>query len=223
MKAIEVNNLSKTFHLKDMEVKALDNVSFSIEEGEMVAIIGASGSGKTTLLNIIGLLDRQDEGTLRILGESIDFSKDTRNAKIRNENIGFVFQDYSLIANENAIFNVMLPLFFSKIRLSKMKKKALDSLDEVGFPKTHVKNKVKYLSGGQKQRAAIARALVTNPKIILADEPTGALDSQNTKSFMELLKKLNAEGKTIIIVTHDPAVAENCGRKILIADGKVEC
>ncbi|MBP1587307.1 MAG: ABC transporter ATP-binding protein [Clostridia bacterium] len=221
MTVLNVRDLHKTFVLKDMTVKALDGVSFAVEKGEMVAVIGASGSGKTTLLNIIGLLDRQDSGELELFGEIIDFSKDSKNAVIRNGRIGFVFQDYSLIANENAVFNVMLPLFFTKMPIGKMRKKAAEALQKVGFPETHLKNKVKLLSGGQKQRVAIARALVNDPDIILADEPTGALDSESSETVMSLLKDLNASGKTIIVITHDPLVAEKCTRVIRMADGKI--
>lgn len=221
MNALNVKNLCKTFVLKDMTVKALDNVSFSIEEGDMVAVIGASGSGKTTLLNIIGLLDCQDSGELELFEESIDFTKDSKNALIRNGRIGFVFQDYSLIANENALFNVMLPLFFTKMPIGKMRKKATEALQRVGFPETHLKNKVKLLSGGQKQRVAIARALVNDPDIILADEPTGALDSDSSETVMGLLKDLNAAGKTVIVITHDPIVANKCKHIIRLADGKI--
>ncbi len=221
MNVLKVKDLYKTFVLKDMTVKALDGVSFSVEEGEMIAVIGASGSGKTTLLNIIGLLDCQDSGELELFGESIDFTKDSKNALIRNGRIGFVFQDYSLIANENAIFNVMLPLFFTKMPIGKMRKKATEALQRVGFPETHLKNKVKLLSGGQKQRVAIARALVNDPDIILADEPTGALDSESSEAVMELLKDLNDAGKTVIVITHDPIVASKCKRIIRLADGKI--
>ncbi|MBQ7446206.1 MAG: ABC transporter ATP-binding protein [Clostridia bacterium] len=221
MTVLNVKDLHKTFVLKDMSVKALDGVSFSVEEGDMVAVIGASGSGKTTLLNIIGLLDRQDSGELELFGETVDFSKDSKNAVIRNDRIGFVFQDYSLIANENAVFNVMLPLYFTKMSMGKMRKKAIEALKKAGFPETHMKNKVKLLSGGQKQRVAIARALVNDPDIILADEPTGALDSESSETVMNLLKDLNDAGKTVIVITHDPIVAEKCRRVIKLADGRI--
>ncbi|MCR5055883.1 MAG: ABC transporter ATP-binding protein [Clostridia bacterium] len=221
MTVIRVNDLRKRFVLKDMSVNALDGVSFSVEEGEMIAITGPSGSGKTTLLNIIGLLDSRDSGEFELFGEPVDFSKDSRNATIRNNRIGFVFQDYSLMPNENAIFNVMLPLFFTKLPIGKMRKKAVEALCKVGFPETHIKNKVKLLSGGQKQRVAIARALANDPDIILADEPTGALDSDSSKAVMDLLKSLNADGKTVIVITHDPIVAESCKRIIKLADGKI--
>ena len=221
MTVIRVNDLRKRFVLKDMSVNALDGVSFSVEEGEMIAITGPSGSGKTTLLNIIGLLDSRDSGEFELFGEPVDFSKDSRNASIRNNRIGFVFQDYSLMPNENAIFNVMLPLFFTKLPIGKMRKKAAEALRKVGFPETHIKNKVKLLSGGQKQRVAIARALANDPDIILADEPTGALDSDSSKAVMDLLKSLNADGKTVIVITHDPIVAESCKRIIKLADGKI--
>ncbi len=221
MTVIRVNDLRKRFVLKDMSVNALDGVSFSVEEGEMIAITGPSGSGKTTLLNIIGLLDSRDSGEFELFGEPVDFSKDSRNASIRNNRIGFVFQDYSLMPNENAIFNVMLPLFFTKLPIGKMRKKAVEALRKVGFPETHIKNKVKLLSGGQKQRVAIARALANDPDIILADEPTGALDSDSSKAVMDLLKSLNADGKTVIVITHDPIVAESCKRIIKLADGKI--
>ena len=221
MTILNVKDLHITFVLKDMSVKALDGVSFSVEAGDMVAVVGASGSGKTTLLNIIGLLDRQDSGVLELFGETIDFSKDSKNAVIRNNRIGFVFQDYYLIANENAVFNVMLPLYFTKTSMGKMRKKAIDALQKVGFPETHIKNKVKLLSGGQKQRVAIARALVNDPDLILADEPTGALDSESSEMVMSLLKALNDEGKTVIVITHDPIVADKCKRVIKLADGKI--
>ncbi len=221
MAVVVMKKICKTFTLKDMSVKALDNVDLSVEEGEMLAITGASGSGKTTLLNIAGLLDRQDSGELELFGKTVDFSKDSANARIRNKRIGFVFQDYSLMAGENAVFNVMLPLYFSKIPLRKMKKAALAALDKVGFPRSHLKNKVKFLSGGQKQRVAIARALVNDPDLILADEPTGALDSESSKMVMDILKQLNRDGRTVIVITHDPLVAGECAREVRLSDGRV--
>ena len=214
MSLIKLSNIKKYFVTTDSTIKALDGITLEIEKGEMVAIVGESGCGKTTLLNIIGLLDRQDSGDYFLDNVLVDYSKDSSNAKLRNEKIGLVFQDYCLIQNESPVFNAMLPLYFTKMSLSKMKQAAKKALSEVGFPETHLKHKVKFLSGGQKQRVAIARALVNNPDIILADEPTGALDKKSTREIMELLRELNQKGKTIIMVTHDENLAAECGRVI---------
>jgi len=221
MKQLIFEQIIKTYaHNKDNEVIALNKVSFSVKKGEMIAIVGESGSGKSTLLHIIGLLDDYDEGNY--LFNSTNTIKMNENIKAiyRNTSIGFVLQQFGLINKRTAIENIIIPLLFSgysikkakNVGLKKMKLLKIDSL---------VKRKVENLSGGQKQRVAIARAIVNDPKIILADEPTGALDSKTSEEIMKVLMKLNKKGMTIIIATHDPIVANLCTRKIVLKDGEI--
>lgn len=221
MNIIELQGVNKTYPIGKEKFQALKDVSLSIETGEMLSIMGASGSGKTTLLNIIGLVDGFDSGTYRFGGEDVSKIRDRKSAKIRNGKIGFVFQDFCLLPNEPALFNVMLPLYFNKTPYRKMKQKAIEALRHVGLPENQYKKQVKLLSGGQKQRVAIARAIINDPQVILADEPSGALDSESSKQIMELFQKLHEESKTIIIVTHDQTISGYCTRIVKIADGKI--
>lgn len=202
------------------EFCALKQVSLSVEDGEMIAITGKSGAGKSTLLHILACVDSYEEGEYYLDDLLIKNKNDRENARIRNERLGIVMQDYALVEDFTALENVLLPLDFSKNKKKHKRKIAEDMLQEVGMLE-QANKKVSCLSGGQKQRVAIARALVNQPKVILADEPTGALDSKNTEQIMELLKNLNEMGKTIVIVTHDPAVSAQCGRILEIADGQL--
>jgi len=217
---IQINNLTKTYQTKGNAFTALRHIDLHIRCGESVAVMGRSGAGKTTLLNIIGCLDRFDEGEYLLDGESVFSLRDGKQSQVRNEKIGFVLQDFALLGHKTALFNVMLPMYFDKTPSSQMKKKALSALKQLGIL-DQSKKKVSQLSGGQKQRVAIARGIVKQPKVILADEPTGALDSTTGKSIMETLMGLNEQGITVVIVTHDEFVAGFCHRKIILSDGKV--
>lgn len=221
MNIIELNGINKTYPIGKEKFQALKNVSLAVEHGELLSIMGASGSGKTTLLNIIGLVDRFDSGKYLFAGEDVSKIRDRKSSRIRNEKIGFVFQDFCLLQNESVLFNVMLPLYFNQTPFRKMKRKAVETLQHVGLPENQYKKPVKLLSGGQKQRVAIARAIVNDPQVLLADEPSGALDSESSKQIMELFKKLNQEAKTIIVVTHDKTVSSYCKRNVNIKDGQV--
>ncbi len=218
---IKINNLSMTYNIgKENAFKALDDISLEINEGEMVAVIGKSGAGKSTLLHILACIDNYQEGEYYLAGELIKDLKDKKAAGIRNEKIGIVMQDYALIEDFTAVENVMIPLDFSKGR-KKEKKMALERLEQVGMKDIAYK-KVKNMSGGQKQRVAIARAMVNSPKVLLADEPTGALDSNTSEDILALFKLLNEKyNTTVIIVTHDMEVAKKCERIIELKDGKV--
>lgn len=229
MNIIELKNINKFFGEKESRQQILKNISINIEKGEMVAIMGPSGSGKSTMLNVLGLLDNNYSGEYMLDG--IEASKLSNNelAMARNEKIGFVFQNFNLIKELSAKENVKMSLIFSNIykkgkeKISKkvMDKSSSDILENVGL-KNHENKKPGQLSGGQQQRVAIARALVNNPEIILADEPTGALDSKIGEKIMKVFLKLNNQGKTVIIVTHDERVAQMCGRTIHIKDGVVQ-
>lgn len=218
---ISLKNISKIFNPgKENEFAALKNVSLKIKKGEFVAVMGPSGSGKTTLLNIIGCLDRPTSGTYQLGGlEITKLKKDRILAKIRNQKIGFVFQTFNLLPRYNVIANVNLPLIYSQNKKN-AKKRVLQILDKVGLKeKTH--HKPNQLSGGEQQRVAIARALINNPQIILADEPTGNLDQKSGQMILDILKKLNHEGVTIILISHDLRVAREAQRIIKIEDGKI--
>ena len=219
---IEINNLNKYYQLGKEKFHALKDVNVAVEKGEMVSIEGPSGAGKSTLLHIIGLLDGFDKGSYLLNGVDMKNLNDTKASRIRNEEIGFVMQDFSLINQKTVLFNVMLPLLFSKTPYSKIKGMAEDALESVGIYDQKTK-KVNQLSGGQKQRVAIARAIVTNPSVILADEPTGALDSGTSRQIMELLQEINRRDNiTMMIVTHNKLVSEYCCRTIYMLDGEIE-
>lgn len=217
---IQLKNVKKTYVLDKTEVPVLHNIDLEIGSGEMIAIIGPSGSGKSTLMNIIGLLDRPTSGEYFLEGEKLTLNmSDAKLAQIRATKIGFVFQSFNLLPKQTALDNVLLPTFYVK-QTAKTKTNALDLLVKVGLGH-RINHKPTEMSGGEKQRIAIARALVNNPDVILADEPTGNLDSKSGLAIMEILKKLNAEGKTILIITHDERIANQCQRTIRIFDGEI--
>ena len=219
---IELKNINKTYNKgKSNAFQALKDVSLTIEDGEMVAIIGKSGAGKSTLMHIIGCIDDFESGTYILNGDDISTIKEGKRAKIRNKDIGIVMQDFALVEDYTAIENVMIPLYFAKGKLLESKKSiARKALEKVGIGELASK-RVNKLSGGQKQRVAIARAIVNNPSILLADEPTGALDVKTSAEIMGVFKELNEQGITVIIITHDMEVAEGCERVIEISDGQI--
>ncbi|OGD08568.1 macrolide ABC transporter ATP-binding protein [Candidatus Amesbacteria bacterium RIFOXYB1_FULL_44_23] len=202
-------------------VKALDEVSFEIYKGEYVAITGPSGSGKSTLLHLLGLLDRQTSGDIFIDGVETDKLNDSQLAKLRNQKIGFVFQQFNLLRRTAAWKNVELPLIYSNVRPKERRERATRELETVGLG-TRLNNMPSQLSGGQQQRVAIARALVTNPAILLADEPTGNLDSKSGAAIMQLFEELHQKGVTVVMVTHDPDKAKLADRQIIVKDGRVD-
>ena len=218
---IQLDNIVKIYNpKKSNEFEALHGVSAAIEDGELVAIIGKSGAGKSTLLHILACIDSYQSGEYTIDGTLVKNLSERQYAKIRNEKIGMVMQDFALVEDFTALENVMIPLNFSKKKVPNKKEKALAALRSVGIEDL-AKKPCNKLSGGQKQRVAIARAIVNEPSMILADEPTGALDTKTSAEIMELFKTLNEAGRTVIIVTHDMNVAEQCGRIIEISDGEI--
>ncbi|SEG50951.1 putative ABC transport system ATP-binding protein [Halpernia humi] len=216
-----IKDLRKSYDIGKSKLLVLKGIDLSIDEGEFVSIMGSSGSGKSTLLNIIGILDEKDSGTYELDGYQIEDLTEIKAAEYRSKFLGFIFQSFNLIGYKNALENVALPLYYQNVPRKERNKRALEYLEKVGLAQwaMHLPNE---LSGGQKQRVAIARALVTNPKVILADEPTGALDSQTTFDIMKLLQEINNEGKTIIVVTHEPDVAAETKRNVILKDGVIE-
>ncbi len=219
---IEIKNLVKIYNKgKTNEFCALKGIDLSIEEGEMVAIIGKSGAGKSTLLHILAAIDSYDKGSYLVDGVSVGDLKEKDRARFRNQKIGIVMQDYALIDEYTIEENVQIPLIFGKVKGNDVRReKIMTALENVGLAEL-AKKPVRQLSGGQQQRVAIARALVNNPTFLLADEPTGALDSKTSGEIMDVFEKLNQGGKTVIIVTHDMEVAARCGRVIEISDGEI--
>jgi putative ABC transport system ATP-binding protein len=218
---VRIKELHKSYVTGANSLHVLKGIDLEIEAGEMVSIMGSSGSGKSTLLNVIGILDNYDKGEYQLNGTLIRDLSETKAAWYRNQMIGFVFQSFNLISFKNAMENVALPLYYQKVNRKKRNKTALEYLDKMGLLPwaEHMPNE---LSGGQKQRIAIARALISNPKIILADEPTGALDSKTSFEVMDIFKEINDMGKTIIIVTHEKDISERTQRIIHLTDGIIE-
>ncbi len=215
---IQVDNLKRHYVMGDTTVKAVDGVSFDIKQGEYLAFVGTSGSGKTTLMNILGCLARPSAGTYSLGGRLVDELSDDELSALRNKNIGFVFQNFQLLPKSTALKNVALPLVYRNVPLRERHERAAQALEMVGLG-TRMKHRPNELSGGQRQRVAIARALVSDPTLILADEPTGNLDSSTAKDILALLSKLHEEGNTIVIVTHEPSIAAQCPRAIRMSDG----
>jgi putative ABC transport system ATP-binding protein len=217
---IELVDIARYYQMGDERIAALDGVSFAIDQGEMVAIVGSSGSGKSTLLNILGCLDTPSRGSYRLAGKDVQGLSDDDRAAVRNRQIGFVFQSFQLLTRATAVKNVALPLVYRGVPAKERSVRAMKALDRVGLAH-RVDHKPFQLSGGQRQRTAIARALVTEPSLLLCDEPTGNLDSATTEDIMALFHALHAEGNTILIVTHEPDIAARCPRAIRIFDGKI--
>lgn len=218
---IEMQGITKIYHIGGEEVRALDNASLTIQEGEFVAIIGPSGSGKSTLMNIMGCLDVADSGEYLLDGQPIEKYSEDELAAVRNRKIGFVFQNFNLLSRMTAAENVELPLVYQRVGMAERKRRAMQALVHVGL-QDRAAHKPAELSGGQQQRVAVARALAAEPALILADEPTGNLDSRTGKEIMKLFCELNADGKTIVLITHSEDVARQAHRRIRIMDGKVE-
>jgi len=220
MALVELRNVSKIYLLGGEEIRALDDLSLDIQEGEFISIIGPSGSGKSTLMHILGCLDSPTSGTIRLDGTMIQDASPRELARIRNQKIGFVFQFFNLLPKLNVLQNVELPMIYSGLPARKRRERALEALKMVEM-ENRARHRPMQLSGGQQQRAAIARALVNNPKIVFADEPTGNLDSHTGEVILELFRALSQEGRTIALVTHDPEIAAVTPRRIEIRDGKI--
>ncbi len=218
---IEIDNVTKVYQMGEIEVHALRGVSLKIEQGECLTIMGPSGSGKSTLMNVMGCLDSPTEGTYHLHGKDVSVLSDTQLARIRNKEIGFVFQTFNLLPRTTALRQVELPLIYAGVGLRERRRRAREALEAVGLG-DRMNHKPDELSGGQQQRVAIARALVTGPSIIMADEPTGNLDTKSGEEVLRIFKQLNGEGITIIFVTHDPEIAEYGNRTIHIRDGLIE-
>jgi len=217
---IEIHDLSKAYRTSDVETTALNHINIEIDEGEFIAIMGPSGCGKSTLLNILGMLDSPDSGRYGFLGEDVAGYSEGQLADIRKENIGFIFQSFNLVDELTVAENVMLPLLYQKVSPDERKQRVREVLERVGIAH-RADHRPQQLSGGQQQRVAVARAVVTNPKLILADEPTGNLDTTNGEEVLELLNQLNGEGTTIIMVTHDQSHANHASRVVNMLDGRV--
>lgn len=220
MAIIKLNQLYKIYHCADNEVHALDGISLQIENGEYVAIIGSSGSGKSTLMNMIGCLDRPTEGQYYFNDMDVSNLNDNRLSQIRNKEIGFIFQSYNLIGSLSALENVELPLMYRKLNKAERRKAASEALKIVGM-ENRMHHRPSQLSGGQQQRVAIARAIASQPSVILADEPTGNLDSNSGRDVTEIIERLNKDGKTVVIITHDNEMAQRANRIIRIKDGQI--
>ncbi len=218
---IKVENIHKIYNPGENEVRALDGIDLEIGKGEFVAIIGHSGSGKSTLMNMLGCLDVPSSGNYFLNGHDVSKLTDNQLSDIRNKEIGFIFQGFNLITNLDAVENVELPLIYRGLGKQKRRKIAVEALNKVGLG-TRMKHKPSELSGGQQQRVAVARAIAAQPPIVLADEPTGNLDTKSTKEIMEILKGLHRGGRTVIIITHDDEIAQQVKRVVRIVDGRIE-
>jgi putative ABC transport system ATP-binding protein len=218
---LELHNVRRQYTVGQTTAVALDGVSLSVERGEFVAIIGPSGSGKSTMMNLIGCLDRPSSGTVSIAGHDISTLDDDQLTSVRSQAIGFVFQQFQLLPQTSAVDNVAAPLLYQGVRVRAARKRAAEVLSLVGLG-DRLDHDRTMLSGGQQQRVAIARAIVANPALILADEPTGALDSKSGAQVMDILRGMHAEGRTIVLITHDPAIAASASRRVHIRDGKIE-
>lgn len=218
---LELKGIFKNYQQGKMDVPVLKNVDFSMEEGEYVAIMGPSGSGKTTLMNIIGCLDQPTSGEFYLDGQNIRTCTENEMSDIRLNKIGFVFQSFHLLPRQSALLNVEMPLNYAHVPKKERKARALKALERVGLS-DRVEFRPNQLSGGQMQRVAIARAIVNNPRLLLADEPTGALDSKSGEQIMELFHKLNEEGVSVLMITHDPEIAAHAKRIVLIRDGELQ-
>ena len=218
---IHIENMKKIYNPGENEVRALDGIDLDIEKGDLVAIVGHSGSGKSTLMNMLGCLDTPTSGKYVLDGQDVASMTDNQLADVRNKEIGFIFQGFNLISNLDAVGNVELPLVYRGVSKNERKQLAMEALKSVGLEE-RMKHKPKEMSGGQQQRVAVARAVAAKPPIILADEPTGNLDTKSTQEIMEILKELHRSGRTVIIITHDEEIASQAHRVIRILDGRIE-
>jgi putative ABC transport system ATP-binding protein len=220
MSLLDLRDVEKVYQMGEVSVRALDGVTLTIEKGEYVAIMGSSGSGKSTLMNLLGCLDTPSAGSYILNGTAVEQLSDEQLAAIRNKEIGFVFQTFNLLARTTALANVELPLIYAGVGRSERRKRALEALERVGL-KDRVGHQPSELSGGQRQRVAVARALVNRPSILLADEPTGNLDTRTSEEIMQLFDELHQAGNTVILVTHEADIAAHAKRRIVLRDGKV--
>ena len=218
---IHIENMKKIYNPGENEVRALDGIDLDIEKGDLVAIVGHSGSGKSTLMNMLGCLDTPTSGKYVLDGQDVASMTDNQLADVRNKEIGFIFQGFNLISNLDAVENVELPLVYRGVSKNERKQLAMEALQSVGL-EDRMKHKPNEMSGGQQQRVAVARAVAAKPPIILADEPTGNLDTKSTQEIMEILKELHRSGRTVIIITHDEEIASQAHRVIRILDGRIE-
>ncbi|WP_031434320.1 ABC transporter ATP-binding protein [Methylomarinum vadi] len=217
---IELENINRFFQVGEQTVHALDNINLSIQDGEYLSVMGPSGSGKSTLLNIISLLDKPSSGTYRLNGQNVTGFDDNRLAQVRRENIGFIFQFFHLIPRLSAAENIEMPMILAGIPKNERRQRVIAALDTVALS-DRAEHRPDQLSGGQRQRVAIARATIMNPSILLADEPTGNLDTHSGLEIIELMERLNQQGVTLLVITHDPALGERAGRRIRIVDGRI--
>lgn len=218
---IEIKGITKTYYTGGESLTALNKIDLRIEKGEFTAIMGPSGSGKSTMMNILGLLDRFDAGTYFLNGQDVSNLTDNESALVRNKEIGFIFQSFNLMPRMTILENVELPMVYANVPKKERRERALKALDRVGLS-NRVKHRPNEISGGQKQRVAIARAIVNQPSVLMADEPTGNLDSKTTLEIMRIFQEINAEGTTVVMVTHEPEVAEYTKRIVLFKDGEIQ-